>query len=73
MRKRGASFISLLILAHLQPRPNPGIILMALRHDANDASLSRIADDLIGIREVSIVSPRVSLARAGVSHLDATQ
>jgi len=25
---------------------------MALRHDANDASLSRIADDLIGIREL---------------------
>ena len=25
---------------------------MALRHDANDANLSRIADDLIGIREL---------------------
>jgi hypothetical protein len=27
------------------------MILMALRHDANDANLSRIADDLIGARE----------------------
>jgi hypothetical protein len=25
---------------------------MALHHDANDANLSRIADDLIGIREL---------------------
>jgi hypothetical protein len=25
---------------------------MALRHDANDANLSRIADNLIGIREL---------------------
>jgi hypothetical protein len=25
---------------------------MALRHDANDANLSRIADDLIGVREL---------------------
>jgi hypothetical protein len=25
---------------------------MALRHDANDANLSRIADDLVGVREL---------------------
>ena len=50
--KRHASFTNLLAS---EARPIPTelrIILMALRHDANDANLSRIADDLIGIREL---------------------
>jgi hypothetical protein len=50
--RRGASYTSL-FASDARPTPtDPRIILMALRHDANDANLSRIADDLIGIREL---------------------
>ncbi len=49
--KRDASFTSFLA-SDARPTPtDPRIILMALRHDANDANLNRIADDLIGVRE----------------------
>jgi hypothetical protein len=47
--RRGASFTSLFAS---DARPTEGIALMALRHDPNDANLSRIRDDLIGIRKV---------------------
>ena len=50
--KRGASFTSLFASAARPTPTDPRIILMALRHDANDANLSRIADELIGIREL---------------------
>ena len=50
--KRGASFTSLFASDARPTLTDPRIILMALRHDANDANLSRIADDLIGIREL---------------------
>ena len=50
--KRGASFTSLFASDVRQALTDPRIILMALRHDANDANLSRIADDLIGTREL---------------------
>ena len=51
MRKRGASFTSLFASDVRSPLTDPRIILMALRHDANDANLRRIADDVIGLRE----------------------
>jgi TolA-binding protein len=50
--RRGASFTSLFASAARPTPTDPRIILMALRHDADDASLSRIADDLIGVREL---------------------
>jgi hypothetical protein len=50
--RRGASFTSLFASA-VRPTPtDPRIIIMALRHDANDTNLSRIADDVIDIREL---------------------
>src|SRR5580704_15195099 len=48
----GASFTSLFASAARPTPTDPRIILMALRHDAADANLSRIADDPIGIREL---------------------
>src|ERR1700728_4133143 len=50
--RRGASFTSLFASAARPTPTDSRIILMALRHDANDANLGRIADDLIAIREV---------------------
>jgi len=50
--RRGASFTSLFASAARPTLTDPRILLMAPRHDANDANLSRIADDLIGIREL---------------------
>ena len=50
--RRGASFTSLFASDARPTLTNRGDHLMALRHDANDANLSRIADDLIGIREL---------------------
>src|ERR1700733_3544994 len=50
--RRGASFTSLFASVARPTPTDPRIILMALRHDANDANLSRIADDLIGTREL---------------------
>jgi hypothetical protein len=50
--RRGASFTSLFASDARPTLTDPRIILTALRHDANDANLSRIADDLIGIREL---------------------
>src|SRR5277367_3336240 len=50
--RRGASFTSLFASAARPTPTDPRIIPMALRHDADDANLSRIADDLIGIREL---------------------
>ena len=50
--KRGTSFTSLFASDARPTLTDPRIILMALRHDANDANLSRIADDLIGVREL---------------------
>jgi hypothetical protein len=50
--RRGASFTSLFAGAARTTPTDPRIILMALRHDANDTNLSRIADDVIGIREL---------------------
>jgi hypothetical protein len=50
--RRGASFTSLFAGAARPTPTDPRIILMALRHDANDTNLSRIADDVIGIREL---------------------
>ena len=49
--RRGASFTNLFASAARPTPTDPRIILMALRHDANDANLSRIADDVIGLRE----------------------
>ena len=49
--RRGASFTNLFASAARPTPTDPRIILMALRHDANDANLTRIADDLIGLRE----------------------
>jgi len=49
--KRETSFTSLLT-SDPRPTPTEGIILMAARQDTNDANLSRIADDLIGVREL---------------------
>jgi hypothetical protein len=50
--RRGASFTSLFARAARPTPTDPRIILMAPRHDADDASLSRIAGDLIGVREL---------------------
>src|SRR5271156_4151052 len=50
--RRGASFTSLFASAARPTLTDPRILLMVPRHDANDANLSRIADDLIGIREL---------------------
>ena len=39
---------------------------MDLRHDANDANLSRIADDIIGVREAidkKFITPRTPFFR----------
>jgi hypothetical protein len=47
----GTSFTSLLASAARPPSPIERI-LMALPHDANDANLTRIVDDLIAIREL---------------------
>ena len=49
--KRGATFTSLFASDARATLTDPRIILMALRHDATDANLSRVADDLIGVRE----------------------
>ena len=49
--KRGATFTSLFASDARPTLTDPRIILMALRHDADDANLSRIADDIIGLRE----------------------
>jgi TolA-binding protein len=49
--RRGASFTNLFASDTRPTRPIERIILMTLRHDANDASLGRIADDVIGLRE----------------------
>jgi hypothetical protein len=52
MRKHGTSFTSLFASNARPMLTDSRIILMALRHDANDANLRRIADDLISIREL---------------------
>src|ERR1700722_17542720 len=49
--RRGAGFTNLFASDTRPTRPIERIILMALRHDANDANLSRIADDVIDLRE----------------------
>jgi hypothetical protein len=49
--RRGAGFTNLFASDTRPTRPIERIILMAPRHDANDANLSRIADDVIDLRE----------------------